>query len=464
MVSTTTNPRATGTAVEAQRRRPQSPRRRGWKRNSRIFLWLATAVLVRLWFQLKTMGENNDITMTQQQQQEQHFQQPQRIDAGTMIFSSKNGEGNLTRQKKGSVNSAPANRTATAVSTESSTTNNNSSSGSSSSSNHTMGFVHMGKTGGSTISQLLRNGCHSFVPKPCRTVPNETLVSRRVRDYYHVPDFWRLPESTHRSFVISVRDPFDRTVSALLYHHPRNVARMAEIEQRDGTKQQLQRSKREVKNGERMYQCFPTVEDFAGLLRRGNRTDCNHPYASNMIVMKNCSEFACAVLHGRVRPFLHLFYNYRNILSKLLPPPGEDGVQRPEPELHVIRKEHLWEDWWDLNRRLGGDGGAEGRMTPTASGGANAGGNARNITGMDLPVTREISPGGRDRLCLALETEYAAYYRILSLTAGRTATSPATAGGTTTTKIDDDVLAVASANCPHLDHERLLREASSRSD
>jgi hypothetical protein len=42
-----------------------------------------------------------------------------------------------------------------------------------------------GKTGGSTISILLRNGCHSFVKKPCHNVPNETIVSELVTNYYH---------------------------------------------------------------------------------------------------------------------------------------------------------------------------------------------------------------------------------------------------------------------------------------
>jgi hypothetical protein len=46
-------------------------------------------------------------------------------------------------------------------------------------------FIHMGKTAGSSVSLLLRNGCHSFMPKPCRSVPLETIVSRLVGTYYH---------------------------------------------------------------------------------------------------------------------------------------------------------------------------------------------------------------------------------------------------------------------------------------
>jgi hypothetical protein len=42
------------------------------------------------------------------------------------------------------------------------------------------GFVHIGKTGGSTISHLLRNGCTSFETGPCRNITNETIVSKLV--------------------------------------------------------------------------------------------------------------------------------------------------------------------------------------------------------------------------------------------------------------------------------------------
>lgn len=48
------------------------------------------------------------------------------------------------------------------------------------SSEHTVGMVHIGKTAGSTISQLLRNGCTSFVKGACRNVTHESEVSRQV--------------------------------------------------------------------------------------------------------------------------------------------------------------------------------------------------------------------------------------------------------------------------------------------
>jgi hypothetical protein len=47
------------------------------------------------------------------------------------------------------------------------------------------GFIHLSKSGGSTLSLLIRNGCHSFVKKPCRNVTNETVASKLIENYYH---------------------------------------------------------------------------------------------------------------------------------------------------------------------------------------------------------------------------------------------------------------------------------------
>lgn len=154
-----------------------------------------------------------------------------------------------------------------------------------------MGFVHVGKTGGSTISQLLRNGCHSMVRRggSCRVIPNETAVSLLVKDYYHVADFWSLPNSKHPNYIIMVRDVYDRTVSALLYHHPQNV-KYYKVNETESQKQL----------GRYAYTCFPSLEKFASLLERGNSTECYYPYKHNEVVNDDCAELACAVSAERV--------------------------------------------------------------------------------------------------------------------------------------------------------------------
>lgn len=252
---------------------------------------------------------------------------------------------------------------------------------------HSAGFVHIGKTGGSTISTLLRNGCTSFVEGPCRNITHETVVSKYVEHYYHVPDFWRLPKTKHEVFVISIRDPFDRSVSSLLYHHPQN----AEV-------YQLQQTKKQLYYGPQAYACFPKLEDFAQLMQ-GSSTECNYPYTQGSVVADDCKGLACAALHGKVRLFTHLFFNYRNILYTKLP-------TEPPRKIYVIRQEFLWDDWRQLNKLLGQK---EEVVLPQHSS------NLRNISGIALPVTRDISEDGRRKLCLALTSEFEAYCKLLQL-------------------------------------------------
>ena len=58
-----------------------------------------------------------------------------------------------------------------------------------SSSYDTFGFIHIGKTAGSTTSNLLRNGCHSLTKSCRKNIPNESTVSKLVEHYYHVSYF-----------------------------------------------------------------------------------------------------------------------------------------------------------------------------------------------------------------------------------------------------------------------------------
>jgi hypothetical protein len=189
-------------------------------------------------------------------------------------------------------------------------------------------------------------------------------------------------------YVITVRDVFARTVSAFLYHHPKNLKYY-----------HVKMNPRMRKEGPIAYKCFPTLESFAGLLQRGNSTDCDYPYKEEDIVNDNCSELACAALHGKVKHFTHLFYSYRHVFDRM-PLPNAAGHRK----WYVIRNEHLWDDWFDVNERLGDPSDGPWEL-PTYT--------ARNVTGIKLPVTREISDTQRDQLCKAVEKEYEAYFSIL---------------------------------------------------
>ena len=135
--------------------------------------------------------------------------------------------------------------------------------------------------------------------------------------------------------------------------------------------------------------------------------------------------------HGRVRHFIHLFFNYHQIYSRIPTTP-------PHRKLYVIRKEHLWDDWWKVNRMFGEKQRRES-IVPSSGGEAE-----RNIAGIQLPVTRDISDEGRLKLCKALELEYSVYFRILQRAENMDATDL------------EDARRVASGNCPNLDFRSIL--------
>ena len=251
-------------------------------------------------------------------------------------------------------------------------------------------FVHTGKTGGSTISVLLRNGCHSFMPHPCRTnISHESVASKLVQSYYHVPDFGLLKESNHSFYIITSRDPFDRTISAFVYDHIKN--RNARNETIDDIKQSKYKE---------AYRCFPSLQHFVEYL--GDKPhEFNYPHKRNWVTAESCPDLAKAALHSRVKIYNHLYFSLFFILSTT--PTLEKQT------LYTIRQEYLWNDWKALNMVLGQ---TEDVYIPHD--GTNF---LRNVTLLEqekkMPVTRALNQHGRVTLCNALREEYRAYFYIL---------------------------------------------------
>lgn len=109
--------------------------------------------------------------------------------------------------------------------------------------NRTLAFVHIGKSGGSTISLLLRNGCVQAVEgKECeaerwkkfpgKVGETETIASERIQFYLHTSnvDSGKMAEYYARvsSVVLVARDPLDRWISAFLFRHPDNIDALRE--------------------------------------------------------------------------------------------------------------------------------------------------------------------------------------------------------------------------------------------
>jgi len=288
-------------------------------------------------------------------------------------------------------------------------------------------FVHMGKTGGSTLSVLLRNGCHSYMPHPCRnvTAPGrpEFIASELIKSYYHVPDFGLLPQSRHDFFVVTTRDPFDRVVSSFVYEHYRN--RFAAAHRGDKSKRMSPVERIKYKAA---YRCFPTLNHWVSFLPSTQELAAvqydvsktfSYPYQRFDVVPTDisCRDVARAALYGNIRLFTHLYFSYNKIRSLLPPPSSGKG------KIYVTRQEHLWDDWIAINQILEKEHGNkaqrthdDGTLPPPPPGFENI----RNTTQLEeqykLPVTRKFSSGqiSINKLCGALEKEYRAYLWFLS--------------------------------------------------
>ncbi|KAL3788577.1 hypothetical protein ACHAW5_006239 [Stephanodiscus triporus] len=230
-----------------------------------------------------------------------------------------------------------------------------------------MAFLHIGKTGGSTISLHLRRGCRRTNPLPCKDrndgwILNETATSKRIEGYYHLEDI--PPDSLRRftTIVTAVRNPMTRFTSAFAYHHPSNAIATDNIVEIESIHK---------------FSCFPTIGYLvkAGMGRaeipwnmahlrkgrpvRGSRVFVRNPSKVSNDVQYNCTELAFAAFglndswtkaDGDVaddihHPWLtHMSFNYRRYYRSM----------PSDKELIVLRNNHLWEDWAEVNRLLGG--------------------------------------------------------------------------------------------------------------
>ena len=139
----------------------------------------------------------------------------------------------------------------------------------------------------------------------------------------------------------------------------------------------------------------------------------------------DCTNLARAVMHGKVKTIDHIFFSTVKIMS-LLASPNEMANKTTL----VVRTEFLWQDWVSVNEYLG----QERHTIATPSEIHN-----RDQASLRLPVTREVTKLGQERICRALKAEYDAYLTIIQLAAN----------------LNDDErqasLEIARQNCPWLD-------------
>ena len=185
-------------------------------------------------------------------------------------------------------------------------------------------FVHVGKTGGSTVGCALGFGLH------CKnnTKMMDGLLPRRTTNMFHADCYDCFDESAYFLFV--VRNPLERIKSAFLYERPYGINWL-----KDNYPQYYDKRKAFY------IDCpFRFLEDWIqiGILGKGGSRGSK--YRSS----EKCEKVARHAIWGTKRYQEHLFFNYQFHLEGL-----------PEnAKILTIRNEHLVDDWNQIEQYIGG--------------------------------------------------------------------------------------------------------------
>jgi hypothetical protein len=229
-----------------------------------------------------------------------------------------------------------------------------------------LAFLHIGKTGGSTISVNIRHGCHDCCMQTCSGrkdgwILNETILSQRIQSYYHMESIPLDKLNNHiTTIVTTVRNPISRFLSAFAYQHPLNDRATKLTHNREVWEQ---------------FSCFPNLSYLvkAGMGRAEISWNKAHTNAlreqakqantvqfgklssrpkpvKEIISPINCTELAMLAFGRNETPVKHPFVNHMTFDYR------QYYQSMPlEKELFVLRHEHLWKDWEHVNRLLGKD-------------------------------------------------------------------------------------------------------------
>jgi len=148
------------------------------------------------------------------------------------------------------------------------------------------------------------------------------------------------------TLLISVRDPLDRLVSAYYYEQklPRNM--VAALRNKHNITKHVHTMRTKF-----FEHCFPT---FSHLINAIQNYNINTTASSDN---DPCEQFAVGVLHGGYKENLkqpqklgHLYYNYEHYAKRYY-----DSYGQKQKAIVVIRTNHMWDDVARIEAWLGGD-------------------------------------------------------------------------------------------------------------
>ena len=256
-------------------------------------------------------------------------------------------------------------------------------------------YVHVGKTGGTTLDTVFRSNCAWYgLTEPrrrCyanfnnRNTSLDSVLSYLTKSTIHIRPRvhykrW-INETT--TFLFSVRNPIARAVSAFDMDHIQN-------NNNNMTDQPKMRNARAP-----LYECFPTAEHLAQGLYGNSRNG-----TMDVKEQEQCRTTAWMVLTGnqtsqQAKVVTHLYHNYAYYKNLTLD-------QFPNREVMVVRTESLWQDISRLDVFLGGTGQF-----------LTSGHRFDHGRATQYRVKSRLTPQGKQYFCKALQDEIAIYRMLI---------------------------------------------------
>jgi hypothetical protein len=207
-------------------------------------------------------------------------------------------------------------------------------------------FIHVGKSGGTTLQGVLRVHCEEMLARKNKSegrfclsqLEPESRLSQVVKFSVHCRSAARKGHKAG-SFLFILRHPVDRAISWYNVVNPANCEPGNNVSG-PNCKVRTEITANPYGQASKFFTCFPQIEDWVLALRQ----DSN---------VSRCSELAWKMVKGDMRKrdrfSGHMYYNARMYAS-------QTTLLYPEKLVFVIRTEQLWKDTIDLDLSLGGNG------------------------------------------------------------------------------------------------------------
>ncbi|CAB9500674.1 expressed unknown protein [Seminavis robusta] len=278
-------------------------------------------------------------------------------------------------------------------------------------SNRSIVLIHVGKAGGLTIRENLAHTCN-FVGfggslkrqerkrQKCKDRLNRNGgLSLQTQSVFHGQDYNGTAVKESTTFVITLRNPIDRIVSAYRYSHPSNCIGNNETDSPEYNIRGCQLLKEgllETRAGFKIFkQCFPdpAMEDFAQILMNPYKASRHMQTLPNREI-RECHRIARGLLAGIAMDNIipHMQYTYRHYFSNTI-------LLYPEKEVFGIRTEHQFADMELVDKWVGGKGKAWNRDNPFTHGSQHF-------------APSPLSVEATNKLCCTLSSEIEVYLDI----------------------------------------------------